>query len=185
MRLSNRRIGLLFAILALTVSTTKAQTGLPAVPPDCERFVLEQVQKGAEIMRLLALESVEPAMLDQEWTDCRSIVFQHLQGGIQRAMERNAEDARRWREEMIRKADEGQRIIDQCRADGGDWDRRRNRCRTRAEREERLRQHDLRQQQRVEEAKAKREAKRRKTEEALRRMNAEEERRRAEKKAGG
>lgn len=100
----------------LLAELTAAQSTLPPVPIDYKVFLQTQLANGVDLMQLLTSESAPDAMSDADWAECRNIALLHVNSGLQRAKEESAAKARAWREELIRKAEEGQRIVDQCRA---------------------------------------------------------------------
>ena len=117
----------------LAPTTTIAQSDLPPIPAECNAFLMERVQAGADLMRLLALPAVPGAMSDADWQECRNIALAHIGAAYETHKEKQQAGMRLWREEMERKRVAAQRVVDQCRAGGGTWLRSKNRCYTQAE----------------------------------------------------
>ena len=154
------------------------------------------VQQTGIAISLTPILNAPDVMSNLDWAECRELVLRGLNDrqitpqeipGLRQAEAEKAEQQRKraaFDERMRQRKAERERLdaeYRECRADGGSWDRVGNRCKTRAEREERWRQHQERQQRQNEEAQAKHEAKMRRHEETLQRMREEAERQKQER----
>ena len=95
-----RRCRLLCGVLLVLITTTKAQSELPALPSDCEAFLRQQTAAGADLMRLLAVESVWPHMSKTDWDECRHLALLHIDANYQREKDRKYRELRQWVESL-------------------------------------------------------------------------------------
>ena len=86
--------------LLVLVTAAKAQAELAALPTECETFLRQQTAAGADLMRLLALESVQPVMTDAAWVECRTLALLHIDANYQREKERKYRELREWVESL-------------------------------------------------------------------------------------
>ena len=113
----------LAALLSISVGGYAQTTALTA---ECEDYLREQYNSGANLLQLLSLEAVVDMPFSvEDWDECRFAALAHAGQAYQRSQKKRIQEMRQMLRER-RTAHETAKA--QCRARGGYWSLAMGRC---------------------------------------------------------